>query len=188
LLHSDPSEEDAALSLLAQGLAEEAACAFLSYARMNERISARLRDLHGVDMRAFEAKGTLTFLAGAPTVRRIIADVTRVVERAKRANRPARVVSCLGFGEIGWPDDEELIDLECQLTVLCAAERATVLCLYDARQLAGRVVLRGALEAHPALLVRGRAQKNPWHVAPALQREELAARRRGESRLRSWLA
>jgi len=63
----------------------------------------------------------------------------------------------------------------------------TALCLYDARQLSGRLLLEGGFECHATVLCRGALHKNPLFVEPETLQKELNVRRRDESKVRNWM-
>jgi len=186
LLYQEPTTIAEAVAFAAAGPLEGASCAVLAYARLAERIVAQVRDLHGLDVRRLQADGALVFLECRPSAREVVADLARFLERAGGSKRPARMLLSLGWGEAGWPDHDELLRIEASLSQLCSESKAAALCLYDARQLPGSVLLEGGLACHPLVHWRGEPRKNPFVVAPSVLGRELAARRKGESRLRAW--
>lgn len=187
LLFGDPGALADALAFAAGGALGGEACAFLAYSRFNERAAAQLRDLYSVDVRRSQADNLLAFLDARETARELKTELTRFFEQAQRVRRPARLVTCLGWGEAGWPDDDELLRFEVGLNDLCREHSVAALCLYDARQLNGGLILDGALACHPTVISRGRAIKNPFVIESSTLLRELGARRRGEDRLRAWM-
>ncbi len=188
LLYGDPSAAGEAIAFVAEGVLGRESCAVLSYARYAERAAAQLRDLHGVDVKRALADGTLALLEGRESGKELRAELVRFLEKSRKAKRAPRLLLNLGWREEGWPDDDELLALEAGLGGLCEDLDAAALCLYDARQLPGSVLLDGALGCHPVVFCRGEAVKNPFLVEPAALQKELAARKRGEAGLRSWMA
>ena len=188
LLHGDPSAAAEALGFVAEGVVGHEACALLSYARFAERVAAQLRDLHGVDVKRALSDGSLAFLETRETGRELRSQLVSFLDRCRKARRPARLLLNLGWREEGWPDDDELLSLEAGLGELCEAHGAAALCLYDARQLPGAILLDGALGCHPVVHCRGEAVKNPFLVEPAALQRELTARKKGEAGLRAWMA
>lgn len=188
LLYGDPAAVGEAMAFAATGIGQGEACAFLAYARFNERVSAQLRDLHGVDVRRALAEERLGFLEARETARELRGDLARFLERSAKARRAVRVVTSLGWGEAGWPDEDELLRLEAGLGELCREHSATALCLYDSRQLGGHLLLDGALGCHSLVHSRGQLVKNPFVIEPTVLQRELAGRRRGEGSLRAWMA
>ncbi|MGC4122550.1 MAG: MEDS domain-containing protein [Myxococcales bacterium] len=187
-LYGDAAAAEEAVAFLAEGLASREACAVLSYARHGERLAAQLRDLHAVDVKRSTAEGALVFLEARETGKELHADLSRFLEKSRKARRPARLLLNLGWREEGWPDDDDLLWLEAGMSELCEEHDAAALCLYDARQLPGSILLDGALGCHPVVFCRGAAVKNPFLVDPATLNKELTARRKGEAGLRSWMA
>ncbi|HEY3446815.1 MAG TPA: MEDS domain-containing protein [Myxococcales bacterium] len=188
LYGGDPAAAAEAVAFIAEAIEGRGACAVLSYARYGERVAAQLRDLHAVDVKRSLADGALVFLETRESGKELRGELVRFLERCRKSRRPARLLLNLGWREEGWPDDDELLSLEAGLSELCAEHDAAALCLYDARQLPGSILLDGALGCHPVVFCRGEALKNPFLVDPAALQRELAARKKGEAGLRSWMA
>ncbi|MBI5544271.1 MAG: MEDS domain-containing protein [Deltaproteobacteria bacterium] len=188
LLYGEPSVMAEVIEYVATGIHAQERCAVLAYSRLNERFAAQLRDLHGVDVRAAVAGGSLAFLDGKASARELRAELARFLSEAPRARGSARLVLSLGFGEPAWPDDDELLRFETSLGELCHEHKAAALCLYDARQLAGSLILDGALACHPWVIYRGQTHANPFVVEPQQLQRELASRRRTEGALKAWMS
>jgi hypothetical protein len=188
LIHGDPSQLTAALDFLAEGIRQGEVCAVLAYARFNERIAAQLRDLHGIDMRRALLEGAVGFVSGAETIKPMRAELTKFFGRAVKTKRPKRLLTSFGWGEADWPDEDELLQLECWLGEYCAQHAIAAVCLYDERQLGGSVLFRAGLECHATVLVRGTLHKNPFFVSPDVIQKEVGARRRDEERLNAWIS
>ncbi len=186
LVVGEPNTLGGALDYVAEGIEAGEPCAVLAYARFNERLSAQLRDLHGVDLRRAMLDARLSCMSGASTARAMRSGLQQFFSH-RRGRKGGRLLCCLGFGEEGWPEDSELLQLEVQLTELCTELNVSALCLYDTRQLSGQLLLEGGLGCHRTVIVRGQAQKNPFFFHPASLQRELAARRREETRLRTWI-
>lgn len=186
-LYGSPAALGGAIGFAAEALSRGEACAVLAYSRFNERAAAQLRDLHSVDLKRAQADSRLSFLEGRSSAREMRADLLRFVEKARRARRAVRVVTSLGWGEEGWPDDDDLLQLEADLGGLAREHDLAVLCLYDVRQLAGALIMDGALGCHPLVHHREQAVKNPFVLPPAALQRELAARKRSETGLRAWM-
>lgn len=186
LIVDEPSTLGGALDYVAEGLETGEPCAVLAYARFNERLTAQLRDLHGVDLRRVTLDSRLACMSGANTARAMRTGLQQFFSQ-RRQRKGGRLLCCLGFGEEGWPDESELLQLEVQLTELCGELNVSALCLYDTRQLSAKLLLEGGFGCHRTVIVRGQAQKNPFFYHPASLQRELAARRREETRLRTWI-
>lgn len=186
-LYEDPAEVAGALSFLADGAQAGEACVCLAYDRYAERMGAQLRDLHGVGARK-GSSGEVLFVGGREDPKEIRAELAKVFQRAAREKRPARLLSNLGWGEAGWPDDDGLVALEAQVNGFCEGSGVTALCLYDVRQVRGQLLLRAGLECHPTVLRRGATRQNALYLAPETVLKEVGRRRKEEERLRSWIA
>jgi hypothetical protein len=189
LLYTEPGIPESALSFLAEGIEQGEKAAFLGWGRLNERVVSQMRDLHGINVRQRIADGQLILLEGSETTREIRADLQRVFAHSgKRSRGNGRLVTSLGWGEPGWPDESELLQLEARLNETCGELGIAALCLYDARQLSGSLVFEGSLGCHPTVFARCGCHKNPFFVTPSALQKELGARRRDEDRLRAWIS
>ncbi len=186
LVVSEPGALGGALEFVATGVEAGESCAVLAYARFNERLTAQLRDLHGVDVRQAMLDSRLACMSGGESAKALRADLMHYFA-SRRPRRGGRLLCCLGFGEDGWPDDSDLLQLEVQLSDLSSQLGIATLCLYDTRQLTSPLLLEGGFGCHRTVIVRGEAQKNPFFQSPASLQRELAARKREETRLRAWI-
>jgi hypothetical protein len=187
LVYDEPAQLAAAVAFLAEGAQRGEKCVMLAYQRLNERVGAQLRDLHGVEARELVAQQKLTFLDGGASGKELLAELRRQFSRSARAAKPARLVVSLAWGEEGWPEESELLWLEAQLDGLCESDAVAGLCLYDVRQTTGHQLLHGALECHQTVLTRGLPHKNPFALPPDAVAREAGARRKAERALQSWL-
>ncbi len=187
LVYSDPAQLSAAVGFLAEGAQSSERCAVLAYSRLNERIDAQLRDLHGLPVRRLQAAGQLAFLGAQETGKQLKAQLKSFFSKG-RPKKPGRLVVSLGWGEQSWPGDGELLWLDSQLDSLCREELLACLCLYDARQLGGNLLLHGALECHQTVITRGLPHQNPFALPAATVAREQLARQKAERSLRSWIS
>lgn len=186
-VYTDPMQVQVAMAFLAEGLRRQEACVILAYARFNERAGAQLRDLHGIDVRRAMSTGQLVFMNGQDTGKNIRAELQKHLAEVGKQFKASRLLACFGWGEEGWPDEPELIQLDTQLNAVCEEFPVAALCLYDARQINGALLLEGALECHPLVFVRGVPHKNPFFVQPARLAREMGVRKREQSKIRSWI-
>jgi hypothetical protein len=188
LFSSDPTEIGRALAFVAEGAVRGEACAFLAYARLNERFAAQMRDLFDFDTHRALLEGSLAFMNGHESAKLIRTDLAKFFVRAKRIRKPGRLLVSLGWGEAGWPDEAELIELELYLGELCSEHSIAGLCLYDVRQLTAQQLLLGGLHCHASAYSRGALHQNPFHAKQADLQRELSTLKREESRLRTWMS
>jgi hypothetical protein len=187
LILSGPDLHSDVLAFAAEGMKNGEACAILAYSRFNERLAAQLRDLHGVDTRRSLVDGTLAFVGVRENAKLMSEELEKYFAQARKLKRSARLLTSLGWGENGWPDENELLHFDAGLNELCREYGAAALCLYDARQLSGQIIVVGALQCHPQVFCRGVAHRNPLFVDPSILKKELSGRRREASRLEAWL-
>jgi hypothetical protein len=186
LVVNEPGALSGALEFVAGGLEAGECCAVLGYARFNERLTAQLRDLHGVDVRQAMLDSRLAGMSGGESAKALRAGVVHFFA-SRRPRRGGRLLCCLGFGEEGWPDESDLLQLEVQLSDLSTELGIASLCLYDTRQLTSQLLLEGGFGCHRTVIVRGEAHKNPFFLNPASLQRELVVRKREETRLRAWI-
>lgn len=188
LLYTEPGVPTAALSFLAEGVRKGESSVFLGYGRLNERVVAQLRDLCSVDVRSAMADGTLSLLAGRESARAFHADLAKAFGHSGRRRQAGRLVTSFGWGEAGWPDDSELLQVDSRLNEWAEELNFSALCLYDARQIEGSLLFHGGLECHPTVFSRCAGHRNPFFAEQAALQKELGARRRDENRLQAWMA
>ncbi len=188
LLYTDPATISSALGWLAAGLQAGDTCAVLSYEGMVERTSAQLRDLHGVKTKQMLASGQLVFLQPNESHKVLLSELSKHALKAGKAKQPLRLLTCFGWGDAGWPSEDELLQLDSKLNDVCAQHGASALCLYDARQHAGTTLLSGSFECHPLVICRGQHTRTPFFVEPALLQKELRARKPDSERLTAWFS
>jgi len=71
--------------------------------------------------------------------------------------------------------DGDLIALEAQLDVIYSRHDVWVICAYDLSRFSGAAVL-DVMRTHPAVLIGGVVQHNPFYIPPEQMLEELHER------------
>lgn len=188
LLYTDPAALSSALAWIAAGIRAGDPCMLLCYDGMTERTSAQLRDLHGVKLKPVLADGQLVLVGPSESQKALLSEVSKHAQKAGKSKRPLRLLTSFGWGDPGWPGEDELLQLDSKLNDLCAQHNASVLCLYDARQHAGSTLLTGSFECHPLVICRGHHRKNPFFVTPSVLQKELRARKPDSERLTAWIS
>ena len=137
----------------------------------------------GVDIDGLERSGQLEVMAWPTspqhgTINR--GQAIEMVDQLLRAVRERGYRRTRVIGEMDWAvrdgiRDEELIALEAQLHKVYLRHEVWVICAYDLTHFGSAVVL-DVLRTHPAAMVGGVLQHNPFFVPPEEMLEELRGR------------
>lgn len=150
---------------LASGLARDEACLLLGHESANRRVLKGLTRL-GLSDRDVRRRDRLQVAAPATSSGAILATLDRHIKNAvDRGLQGVRILGNLGWGEPGWPVDDEILKLEARVTAAVGRYPSVVLCAYDVGSLPGRILLKGGLECHPVILRRESLRSNDSYVA-----------------------
>jgi hypothetical protein len=165
-----------------EGLAAGEKSIHIVGAKLQELFKQRLTEA-GVDVAAAERSGQLEVTSWPADPHRGILDQDGAIEMidgllstARKAGYPwTRII-----GEMDWTFDDQIpendfLSLETRLTEVYARHDVWVICAYDLSHFHSSVVL-DVMRTHPAALVGGILQRNPFHVPPAQMLEELRGR------------
>lgn len=149
---------------------------------LRERYLRRMTEA-GVDMDAVERSGQLQVTSFPTFPQHGIIDQDEAIgllDRLLRASREHGYQRTRVIGEMDWVvqdqiRDDELIMLEAGLHEVYARYEVWVICAYDLSHFGGAVVL-DILRTHPAAIVGGVLQHNPFFIPPAQMIEELRGR------------
>ncbi|HXA15769.1 MAG TPA: MEDS domain-containing protein [Thermoanaerobaculia bacterium] len=149
---------------------------------LRERYRRRMTEA-GVDIDAVESSGQLEVVSFPTFPQHGIIDQQEAIEMmdhllgaaVERGYRRTRVI-----GEMDWVvedeiRDDELIALEARLEEVYVRYDVWVICSYDLSHFSGSVVL-DVMRTHPAAMIGGVFQHNPFYVPPAQMLEELRGR------------
>jgi hypothetical protein len=137
----------------------------------------------GVDLDALERSGQLAVMSWpkSPQHGRIDRhEAARMVDQLLCASRESGYRRTRVIGEMDWAvrdgiRDDELIALEAQLHEVYLLHEVWVVCAYDLSHFGSAVVL-DVLRTHPAAMIGGVLQHNPFFVPPEEMIEELRGR------------
>jgi DcmR-like sensory protein len=137
----------------------------------------------GVDLDALERSGQLAVMSWpkSPQHRRIDRhEAARMVDQLLRASRESGYRRTRVIGEMDWAvrdgiRDDELIALKAQLHEVYLLHEVWVVCAYDLSHFGSAIVL-DVLRTHPAAMIGGVLQHNPFFVPPEEMIEELRGR------------
>ena len=137
----------------------------------------------GLDVDALERSGQLEVISFPTFPRHGTIDrgsATAMLDQMLRASRKSGYRRTRVIGEMDWAvrdeiRDDELIALEARLHEVYMRHEVWVICAYDLSHFGSAVVL-DVLRTHPAALVGGVLQENPFFVPPEEMLEELRER------------
>jgi len=121
---------------------------------------------NGFDPERLIQKRELTLLrrhAAAPVT---LSDIEDLLEAAVRSGaRAVRFLGNLGMGREPLPaGQDDVTNLENQVTELIHRFPCVVVCMYDVRTLPGRMILKGGLEQHRLVVCAEGVRENPYYV------------------------
>ena len=176
--HSEEEEFRAVLPFMADGMAEGDYVVYIVNADKIEEHRSRLTD-GGIDVETAEQRGQLKVI-GWPPKNRI--EQSQMIDDLLNAARDHGYGRTRIVGDMDWAsgnefDDSELIALEARLHLIYSRHNAWIICAYDLSRFSGVAVI-DVMRTHPAVLIGGVLQQNPFYIPAEQMLEEL--RERGE--------
>ena len=168
LFYYDDIELRESLSFLALGLADptQATVLFGPRARL-EVILGYLAEDQGRDIVADIREGRITLVDGAPTDSETLANIGRTMDALmERAPSLIRFLGFIGWGEAGWPSQEDLLRFEATVNEAVASYPTIAICTYNANRLPGPLLIFGGIETHPLTIIGDSVCENPHYVSP----------------------
>lgn len=168
-----------------EGLAAGEKCLHIVAPELCDEHRARLAHV-GIDVGARERSGQLdittptqTYLDGGEfSPDKMIGRVDRVIAAARERGFPrTRIMGNMSWAQAKVPGSERLVEYETRVNEVLARTRQPAVCVYDAAQLTGSMML-DILRCHPLTLVNGVVQENPFFTPPEVFLEELRTRAR----------
>jgi len=142
--------------------------------------NARVRKILAADfdVDAMERTLRLTMLPGHRDAKQMLEAIGASFTAAQpRGSKLLRLLGNIGWGRPEWPDEDAILEFESAVTTVVKQLPAVVVCMYDTRNVPGRVMFRGAFETHPLTICRNVMRENPHYVEPG---EFVAALRAGK--------
>ncbi len=183
--HSEEEELRALLPFMLDGLAAGEKVIYLVNAHRIEEHRNRLMD-GGIDVEAIEQSGQVEVIGWPPSVGDLASfeqnEAPQMVDYLLNAARNEGYRRTRIVGDMDWASenhvrDGDLIALEARLDIVYSRHNAWVICAYDLSRFSGAAVL-DVMRTHPAVLIGGVVQHNPFYIQPEQMLEEL--RERGE--------
>lgn len=170
LLYFWESDDDfeRGLRFLDPGLGKGDHCIAFGHDEALDRVQQVLR-AKGFDPDRLIQNRELTLLrrhAAAPVT---LSDIEDLLEAAARAGaRAVRFLGNLGMGREPLPaGQDDVTNLENQVTRLIRRFPCVIVCMYDVRTLPGRMILKGGLEQHRHVVCAEGVRENPYYVQEA---------------------
>ena len=150
------------------GLGKGEHCIAFGHDEALEKVQETLRS-EGYAPERLQQERQLTILRRQAAAQHTLADISAVLEAAKRAGaRAVRFLGNLGIGRDPLPaGEDDVLQLENQVDALIGRTPCVVVCMYDVRTLPGRLILKGGLEQHRLAVCAEGVHENPYYVAEA---------------------
>ena len=175
------SEQDfeRGVKVLEEGLRSDDAGFVFGYQEANEKVLGILK-IHGFEVGRLMEQQRLFILEGAPSGEAMLSSIAAAFGKAMEAGaRTLRLLGNIGWRRAGWPGDEDILAFEAKVTQAARSFPCLIICMYDVRSLAGRIILKGGFETHPLTICGEALRENPYHVPL----EPFLAQLRRESRV-----
>ena len=115
-----------------------------------------LRD-RSVNVDDYQRRGQLTVVGGDSTGAATLSKLGAMFQKAvDDGAQVIRLLGNIGWGKKGWPEEDDILDFEHQVTGAAKAFPAVIVCMYDVNTLSGRVIVQGGLATHPHRRLRQR--------------------------------
>jgi hypothetical protein len=153
-----------AVAFLEYGLHGNDSCVVFGHEKANSKVLAILES-HGCDTKDLENKGRLVVLSGKPSGHDMLSEIGGAFQKAvDRGAGLVRLIGNIGWGHEGWPTELDILEFEARVTSACKNFPCVVVCMYDVRQLSGRIMVHGAYETHPLTVCGNVLRENPHSV------------------------
>lgn len=170
------------LPFVAEGLERGERALFIAGAKRRDNYLRRLAG-SGIDVASAQRSGQIevfnwetSYPLGIVDKEVMLRLVPELLDRGRSQGYPlTRVVACMEWVLASLPGEHDLVEYEARLEAALRPYDDPVVCVYDSSSFGGRVVL-DVLRTHPAAIVGGVLQENPFYVPPEDYLKELRAR------------
>ena len=166
LFYSDDAELRERLGFLANTLddPEQVAVLFGRQARLEEILGYIGAD-HKRDIAADLAAGRIVLVNGAPDPDVLLGGIAAAFDAAvARGTKLIRFLGFIGWGDMDWPAQEDLMSFEAKVSEAVKSYPAIVMCTYNTEQLPGSVLIFAGIETHPYTILGTTLCENPHYV------------------------
>ncbi len=166
LFYSDDAELRDRLGFLANTLddPEQVAVLFGRQARLEEILGYIGAD-HKRDIAADLAAGRIVLVNGAPDPDALLGGIAAAFDAAvARGTKLIRFLGFIGWGDMDWPAQEDLMSFEAKVSEAVKSYPAIVMCTYNTEKLPGSVLIFAGIETHPYTILGTTLCENPHYV------------------------
>jgi hypothetical protein len=166
LFYEDDNELRDRLGFLANTLddPQQVAVLFGKKERLEE-ILAYIAVDHGRDTAADLAAGRIVLVHGAPDADALLGGIAKALDAAvARGTKLIRFLGFIGWGDMDWPANEDLMTFEAKVSEAVKSYPAIVMCTYNTEKLPGSVLIFAGIETHPYTIVGTTLCENPHYV------------------------
>ena len=154
-----------AVGFLDVGLRGRDHCVVFGHPTANNKVISALQT-HGFDVKLLTEQRRLTVLGGKPSATDMLTEIGAAFQAGVDGGASLiRLLGNIGWGHEDWPQELELLEFEARVTEACKNFPCVVVCMYDVRELSGRIMVHGAYETHPLTMCGNVLRENP-HCIP----------------------
>ena len=189
MFYEDDDELRQRLGFLEQGLTDpsQVAVLFGKQERLEEILAYIAEDL-GRDAKADVASGRIVLVNGAPDADAVLGGIATALDAAvARGATLIRFLGFIGWGDMEWPPEHDLMAFEAKVTEAVKSYPAVVVCTYNTSKLPGSVLIFAGIQTHPFTILGTTLCENPHYVpfAEYIQRRGRPSTEERERNLRS---
>jgi len=166
LFYTDDVELRQRLGFLAKTLDDpnEVAVLFGKQERLEEILGYIAAD-HGRDTAADIAANRIVLVNGAPDADALLGGIATALDAAvARGTKLIRFLGFIGWGDMDWPAQEDLMTFEAKVSEAVKSYPAIVMCTYNTEKLPGSVLIFAGIETHPYTILGTTLCENPHYV------------------------
>jgi len=166
LFYENDNELRERLGFLANTLDDprEVAVLFGKQERLEEILAYIAAD-HGRDIAADLAAGRIVLVNGVPDADALLGGIATALDAAiARGTKLIRFLGFIGWGDMDWPANEDLMTFEAKVSEAVKSYPAIVMCTYNTEKLPGSVLIFAGIETHPYTIVGTTLCENPHYV------------------------
>ena len=166
LFYSDDDELRDRLGFLANTLddPDQVAVLFGKQERLEEVLAYIAAD-HKRDIAADLGAGRIVLVNGAPDADALLAGIAKALDAAvARGTKLIRFLGFIGWGDMDWPANEDLMTFEAKVSEAVKTYPAIVVCTYNTEKLPGSVLIFAGIETHPYTILGTTLCENPHYV------------------------
>lgn len=157
-------EFERGVEFLMPGLTAADHCVIFGHDAANRSV-CELLEARDVDVKRFQDSGRLTVVGSETTGDATLAKLGGIFQKALDGGAPMiRLLGNIGWGEQGWPDEDDLLFFEGKVTGAVKGFPSVIVCMYDVGTLSGRAIVNGGFGTHPITVCGNVMRVNPYHV------------------------